>query len=947
MLAFLLVGFLSQEHGLRFASSQSVKQSEIDDCLDETESLYGSSFALTRQVNDLLHWTETQRSTPEAVCTRKENKRTCVLDYVNATGNESSDWCLSIPATLYVETDYILRCTNTEDRQMIFYSILNRPACYSNFPQTDSDTDITSSACYNGYDNKIIESIELGTFDELKSDLLFPNGNNDREWGFIADGFVNCDQLRFIVTEPQMAVVGDNEGIILNCSEATSQIQTSPEIADAVARIEEKLGVAIPNKDNVQMETERSNRLLMPLPFDGSIIDYSEVSHNISAVCEQTMNGIYLEISYDVVCGNSLQTAEAGEDGLDNGAVEFRINYDPLCLSNIFCATTDFEYEAISHAASKWNSDSGSMYCKIVTASSSDDEDEYALNSNATTILEQKPAVVWEDFSPSQNPTETPSPTASIAPSMRPTASANPTSSTAPSQNPTVVSCFDESLNLLQVASDQDEIEDETEAKRLRMATELVRVQSLLTTSEDFNGEGIEKYCSSSSERENDVEAITTTIDALCEFNYEDIIESTETEDSIASLCLDSNTLYVEDSVAITCGSVDERNPLSGTTKVMVRNKPSCRSKKCNADGVREVAIAEVQRWIKRTLEKGNADTSSSILAGRQSCVIDANDEDLKGGILVTLGVSDDDGPIEPTDQCLKDSGFLKSQIEIYNQNRIADQQFIEYLDTDLRQICGSPTPGVLVCNFDWSDLFPSTDEGTRLNCMVDKNSNSTTGCGGGGGQYVESSFRMDCTGREGELTINSRNVPDCIGKPCSPGQAQNLLKDRYLSFSNTFMDEFKRFDWTSCETEVLSVHASHFDPFYGTHDLECYKNLQFEEIVAEEIVEDEPVDIWANDISDLNSDSSDANGNSPASSDLTSDSNTDSNGNYNIMSIEREAPTEAPTEAPPTLIGPRYGILFDPPPTMAPDSSATARTITVAATMTILSCEIFFSGFI
>eukprot|EP00536_Pseudo-nitzschia_multiseries_P005729 jgi/Psemu1/303575/fgenesh1_kg.112_\ len=192
---------------------------------------------------------------------------------------------------------------------------------------------------------------------------------------------------------------------------------------------------------------------------------------------------------------------------------------------------------------------------------------------------------------------------------------------------------------------------------------------------------------------------------------------------------------------------------------------------------------------------------------------------------------------------------------------------------------------------------------------------------------------------------MTSRNVPDCMGKPCSPGQTQYLLGERYSFLSDTFLKTFKRFGWTSCTNEVLSVHASHYDPFHLTHDKECYENLQFETIVADGIVVEDTVGIFASDISDLNSGSL-ANSNS---SDVDNVDNVDSVDNDNDDDVISRVEADAPTEAPPTLIGPRYGLLFEPPPTTAPvAASAAARTITVAGTMAIIVCQIvFYKGFI
>ena len=137
-------------------------------CQTETTKLNTDSFSIFMQVDELDTWTEEMRAQPNKVCdSQAKNKVTCNLDYVNTT--ETSDWCLGVPNTIYVETTFIVKCDNEGDNRHVFYSVRNRPACFS-------------KTCYDGYDMTILEDIQRATFDGLLTELKNPNMNS--EWGY-------------------------------------------------------------------------------------------------------------------------------------------------------------------------------------------------------------------------------------------------------------------------------------------------------------------------------------------------------------------------------------------------------------------------------------------------------------------------------------------------------------------------------------------------------------------------------------------------------------------------------------------------------------------------------------------------------------------------------------------------------------------------------------------
>jgi len=495
-------------------------------------------------------------------------------------------------------------------------------------------------------------------------------------------------------------------------------------------------------------------------------------------------------------------------------------------------------------------------------------------------ILSEVVAVVEVDEAtvpPTGSPTITSGPTGSSAPSPFPSLSQSPTTSLVPTVTPVVLDCKDESAQLVSSTSTislQVQATEGSDSSIINpVAKGLANLQDILNIDPD-TGEGFEQYCKAVATDEN--------VTAVCEFNYDDVIVSTadKKEDSVAALCHTANGVYVEDSVSITCTSVqDDASPASTsatTTRLILTNKPSCRSKMCNAKGVREVATTEFDRWMKVSLEKGldeafanfvddidgdgdvsllngtqsydiDGDGDVSLLNGTQSCVIDTdididNDsDDEEEGVVVAVGgsiLSNIGGePIPPTDECQAFTDAVDGNIEVYNQKALFQREMIDFVSTDLREICGSPEPDVLACNFDWSEIFAdeedasdeeASDANTKATADVDalKSVCMPDGTGSSGaGQYVESTFKVTCSDIEGnELTVTNTNVPGCVGRPCTPGQAEYLFGDGYTFLANHFI-----LGGWDCTSEVLSVFAPHYDPFFGTYSMaDIISNPQF-----------------------------------------------------------------------------------------------------------------------
>lgn len=795
-------------------------------CSMDTETLYSNSFVIAETATELEAYADIQRSTPDAICTRQSKaKTTCKIDFANVT--ESSDWCLGVPDTLYVVTDFIYKCTFGD--YMMFYNVRNRPACYAAFTKP-------ISSCYNGYDNTIIEGIERATFNDLIGEFTSSTAT-DKEWGEIT--YTECEEIRLAVSEPIFGGSSLGEGgdetdsnaagsdSTASCSSASAETQSSPEIVDAIAVVETQLGIQ-----------DRSTTL----PTED--VDYGKVSHNISAICRENLNGIYLEVSYSVSCSD--------------GSVSFEVLDDPVCVSKMYCGRNNFEAESIAFVSAKWEN---STTCQISVAP------------------------IWEDFSPSAGPTSTNVPTDSPAPSSRPTVTPEPTVSSAPTQSPTALDCKSDSLRLVLG-------EEPVNPEENRIIDEIKNLDNLMMIDKS---EGYSENC-------NPLEDGTN----LCEFNYDGVtLEASMNdadENSLVSICRDANKVYVEDSVSIICTSSNSASP--STTNIIIKNKPSCRSKNCNADGVEEVATFEFERWMKLNLQQGlvgatqgNETSSSPILLGPQSCVID-EEEGVSVSVAGSTGGSTD-GSIEPSEECVAASDGISGIIDVYNERILIQRTFAEYIDTDLRQVCGSPKPNVLECNFDWNELFPASGSTMKSTCMPDKYSPIITATGRSGGssrgQYVEATVRISCTNEQGELTMTNTNVPGCVGIPCPPGQSQSILGDNYGFLTQKLVEK----EGYSCTTQVLSVYAANYDPNY---QLFFDESDQADEMVAATMAPSKaPV------------------GNLPPS------------GTY-ILNI----PTSSPTASPQVIDGTRFGLIYTEVPTSEsrggrdPNSSSAPKTIGV-----------------
>lgn len=552
------------------------------------------------------------------------------------------------------------------------------------------------------------------------------------------------------------------------------------------------------------------------------VIDYTNTTQS-SDWCLQVPDTIYIETTLIYRCTNTF----------DKQQMYYSVKHRPACYAS---SCYDGYDQSILETIERATFDS--LVQEFATPNTDSewwDQDGY--NDCVQMRFEITEPIVSEAVAGNLVGASNASPTSSPAPTLRPTATFAPTKSPAPTYTPVAHTCESESLQLVSdggLAEMRTASIDTPNRGAVGVAEGLSNIKDILVIDTD-TGMGFDKHCTTIGIGE--AESYT----ALCEFDYEDVIEFVEdTGNSIAELCQTANGIYVEDSLNITCASEADSSDI---TRLVIKNKPSCRSKLCNADGVREVATTEFDRWMKLTLEKGLdeafaqdvGDATILILNGTHSCVIESDEEDEEESIVVAVGGSSlaniGGVPIPPTDQCRMFTENVNGNLEIYNQKAMFQREILDYVDVDMRQICGSTRPGRLECDFDWTEVLVSSESSANTDtlksvCMPDGTGST------GAGQYVESVFEVTCVDPQGDrLIMNNRNVPGCIGRPCTPGQSEYLLVDDY----NFLADKFIAEGWT-CTTEVISVFAPHYNPFVETYSMnEVGSNPQFSTIVVDE----------------------------------------------------------------------------------------------------------------
>ena len=600
-------------------------------------------------------------------------------------------------------------------------------------------------------------------------------------------------------------------------------------------------------------------------------LDYVNATES-SAWCLDVPNTVYLETTFIVKCENDNKQDDKRHvfysvrnrpacystscyDGYDTSILETleRASFDDL-INEMKNPNTD----------SEWGKNMGAFeVCTVMRLALTDP------------IISEAVAVVT-----TASPTISPAPTVSSAPTNSPTNSPAPTISPAPTVTPKELTCKEESASLMAEGNNISTLGGDNESALSGVAFGLSSTQALIDIDIE-TGKGFEAHC-------NKVDG-----DSLCEFDYADALAmTTEEGNSIPELCQNAYGVYVEDSVSITCTSEET----SAKTRLVFKNKPTCRSRLCNVDEIREVAATEFDRWMKLSLEEGLQEASlgsgEAILNGPHSCVIDVEkgqtmdegvDVAVGGPILANLGGD----PILPTDECQVFTNAVDGNINIYNEKALFQKEILAYVSADLRQICASPTPGEMDCNFDWSEIMepediPSETTTRQADAKAFRNLCMPDGIGdSGAGQYVESTFKITCSNLSGnKIVVTNTNVPGCAGRPCTPGQTQYLFADDYTYLADKFIKQ----GW-DCSTEILSVYAPYYNPFFGTYEMtDIASNVQFPPVVdtPEETPEGVPENVGSNPLVD--------------------------GGNFNVINVDPSTPAPSSNLH---LRGPQYGNLF------------------------------------
>ncbi len=412
---------------------------------------------------------------------------------------------------------------------------------------------------------------------------------------------------------------------------------------------------------------------------------------------------------------------------------------DPLCSSRTFCTLQELQQIATDHAN------------RIFFASSPSEW-------NCTTLRIQ-----LEDFAVSASPTVSVAPSLSPAPSSTPTLTASPSKSPAPTPASLAENCLEMSVSLNATTAIQDWL------------------LGWSTTIETCELEIASNNTSNSTSNAN----IRRTIDleSPCKIVKYSPLKNL---DDLRSICEATGGLYAEEIFTIHCESSTDDETIM---ERRIWNKPVCRHPECDAVGFQEV-LREEMEWMRSamTIETLECDIRHIKVLARTGNV---------DGFLADGSLPEE---FQVSSECRAESDLLDTIIAIYNELQLIVQNFEEYTQVDMRQICVSPTPGTLNCQFDW-EVFSETDSLATFELLCEDN----------GGQFVTGEYVTICskTDEKNVMNMYSRNVPGCLGISCSPGQAELYLTDADDSW---IAQQYEKEGWV-CETSVTSL----FTPSYMT----------------------------------------------------------------------------------------------------------------------------------
>jgi hypothetical protein len=338
-----------------------------------------------------------------------------------------------------------------------------------------------------------------------------------------------------------------------------------------------------------------------------------------------------------------------------------------------------------------------------------------------------------------------------FTPSSAPTISAAPSTSTAPSGAPTISSAPTMSMVPTSAPIELTCLDGSIQLNE----TDTVMNETLAIQAK-IDEIAFGAYC------EYPLDFFAVPYVVTCEVDY------SEMEHNMTGICQEQGGMYVEDTATVFCEGSDTESYLTYV------NRPACRVTKCDGNELKEIVEYEME-WLRKGLGRNEG----------QTCTI------TNLGVTIGGNAEQGDEPVDLTEECVEESNVLGTIISVANQKQINRNDFKKYITVDLRSICSSTVPEIQRCNIDW-EPFTNNIEGT---------------CASNGGQYVESSYTMECKSQEGtELFMTSENVPSCIGTSCSPGQAELYLPEEH----GWLADEYSSEGW-ECQTVMQDVYAPNY----------------------------------------------------------------------------------------------------------------------------------------
>jgi hypothetical protein len=692
---------------------------------------------ITEAVQALDEWlqdtTSTTTTLDTGICTVDSSaKTTCLLDYAEGSNNATElvsalqETCTNVGG-IFIQTDYVFECTSPDEPDRnIFYTSNGKPSCYA-------------SNC---------ESSEMeGMEDEMTSQAM---AQLESKFNVV------CSRVRLIVSDPiypptlppaQQPIDSAADPFTPpSCVDASLELMTVvwndsifPEPVDAAV-----WNVVEPTCETATNGTELcvADFSLVPANVSSTVpgnVTTGSIAQQMQNTCTATSDGVSAQMKYNLLCTATVE----------NNTIVTRIisvTADPLCASKTFCTSQDIDEElAVQHAQRIFfdpNSTTTNSPTPMTRPSNSS-----SWSCTVSNLVVQTLGVTYA-------PTTSPSPTTSFLPPSGPTA-ATPA--------PTTAACMDQSLAWNQtnqgwhtrfeavavtIVPDLAVLDNEIELPD-GSTTHLYSCSADPTSSTPSRNTTINLR-----RRQRDRQLqVSSNAQNSCQVS---LYESNKTATTPRQVCQQAGGTYAEVILDLRCTSKDTGVVIQQT----LVNQPTCLATNCNQLESQEV-VFELNRWRLEAMRQAHPEMKCDfvepfrLLAGVGNVDGYAWDQSLPS----TVSLSDD---------CRDESDFMSTVISIYNEKTVIRKIFEKYVDVDPRELCFSPIPGRLGCDFDWSEFAAQTPTVGGLEGLCEANY----------GQFITSSVETTCYSEEDALTlfIHSNNVPNCVGWSCTAGQAERFL---------------------------------------------------------------------------------------------------------------------------------------------------------------------------